>query len=338
VSEAFTWIDGERMVRFGKGALASAGELIASRGFEGYALLTTPRAEREGPELVAKADTVLHVAPGPVPDAAAAVRPGVEGRPIVALGGGRVVDAAKAVAAADELRCAAIPTTLAGSSMTPFHRLPAGVTARPVRPALIVWDPELNATLAREHLTATAMNALAHAFESLYTPLANPVAELAALRAAELFQRELPHEHPDRELVALAALLGGYAVGTTGFAVHHALCQTVVRRAGTPHAETNAVVLPHTADFMAHRAPGPVGRFAEALGDPNGDPVNASGRIARLSAETGVEGLGELGVDERVIPELAAAATEHPAMRQTPGGAPTRSELKRLLAAALRGV
>ena len=226
----FTWNDGERVVRFGRGVVAEAPDLLAARGFERYALLTTERAAEVSPALVASAETVLHVPSGPVPDVAAAVRAGVRGHPVVALGGGRVVDAAKAVAAADGLGCAAIPTTLAGSPMTPFHRMPAGVEATHlVRPRLVVWDPDLAESLPRPQLVATAMNALAHAFESLYTPLANPVAELAALSTAELLARELPRTEPDRAAVALGALLGGYAVGLTGFAVHHALCQTTVR-------------------------------------------------------------------------------------------------------------
>jgi maleylacetate reductase len=255
---------------------------------------------------------------------------------VVAFGGGRVVDVGKAVAGADGLMCAAIPTTLAGSPMTPIHRMPKGVEGgRLVRPSLVVWDPDLHATLSREQLVATALNALGHAFESLYGPRANPVAELAALRTAELFGRELPREEPDREAVALGALLGGYAVGTTGLAVHHALCQTTVRTAGLSHAETNAVVLPHTAAFMAARAPGPVGRFAAALGDADGDPVNASGRIARLTAETGVGGLAELGLDRDAIPAVVAAITAHPALGNTPGGAPSEAELEAILHAAL---
>jgi maleylacetate reductase len=298
--------------------------------------LTTERARSFAPELVARADAVLHVPAGPVPDAAEAVRAGVEGRPVVAFGGGRVVDVGKAIAGADGLACAAVPTTLAGSPMTPFHRMPKGAErGRLVRPSLVVWDPELHATLPRGQLVATALNALAHAFESLYGPFANPVAQLAALRTAELFGRELLRDEPDREAVALGALLGGYAVGSTGFAVHHAICQTTVRKVGLPHAETNAVMLPHSAAFMADRAPGPVGRFAAALGDPDGEAANASGRIARLTAETGVEGLADLGLDEEAIPALAAAIMSHPALGNTPGGSPSEADLAAILSAAL---
>ena len=214
--------------------------------------------------------------------------------------------------------------------------MPAGVEATHlVRPRLVVWDPDLAESLPRPQLVATAMNALAHAFESLYTPLANPVAELAALSTAELLARELPRTEPDRAAVALGALLGGYAVGLTGFAVHHALCQTTVRVTGLPHAETNALVLPHTAAFMADRAPGPVGRFAAALGDPGADAVAAGGRVGWLAGETGLDGLAALGLDEAAAAEVARAATRHPALGNTPGGAPSEDELAALLRAAL---
>jgi alcohol dehydrogenase class IV len=335
--ESFTWIDGERLVRFGTGVLGEAPELLARRGFDGYALLTTERAETFGAGLASGAASVAHVPSGSVPDAAAAVRAAVDRRPVVTFGGGRVVDVGKAIAGTFGLPCAAVPTTLAGSPMTPFHRMPAGTTGGAlIRPSLVVWDPSLHATLPRGQLVATALNSLAHAFESLYTPLANPVGELAALRAARLLARELPRAEPDREAVALGSLLGGYAIGMSGLAVHHALCQTVVRRAELPHAETNALVLPHTAAFMADRAPVAVGRFARALdaaGD--GEPSHASASVGRLAAETGLSGLAELGLDRDAIAELAQATTQHPALGNTPGGAPSQDDLAAILHAAL---
>lgn len=335
-AESFTWIDGERLIRFGTGTLGEAPGLLAQRGFAGYALLTTERAAAAAPELARSAATVLHVPTGSVPDAAAAVLPDVHDRPVVALGGGRVVDAAKAVAGSAGLGCAAVPTTLAGSPMTPFHRLPAGTRGGAlVRPSLVVWDPRLVASLERAQLAATAMNALAHAFESLYVPHANPVAELAALRSATLFGEQLPLAAPDAADVSLASLLAGYAVGTTGFAVHHALCQTTVRVADLPHAQVNALMLPHTAGLMATRAPAAVGRFAAALGDPHGDAANAPRLIAALVAATGVDGLAELGLDPDSIPAIAEATIGHPAIGNTPGGAPSEQELVGLLRAAL---
>jgi len=317
----FTFRDGERVIRFAARAAAQAPELIESHGLAGYALLTTPRALKSAPAgLEDGAEVVLEVPHGPVPEAAAAVREGVAGRPMVALGGGRVVDAAKAIAGADGLRCAAIPTTLAGSSYTPFHRMPLGVEEFTlVRPALAVCDPALMSSAPMPGLAATAMNALAHAIESLYAPGANPVAEGAALRAASLFARGLPPDPPVAQDVALAAVLGGWAVGTTGFAVHHALCQTIVREAGTPHAETNAVMLPHTVAFMAARAPLAIAALAGALGADEEDPTTAAAKVAALAALAGPVSLGQVGVEKDRLAGIASAAASHPGMGGTPG-------------------
>ena len=68
----FTWIDGERLVRFGTGVLADAPKLLEQRDFDGYVLLTTERAEASAPRLVEAAAAVLRVPPGSVPDGAAA--------------------------------------------------------------------------------------------------------------------------------------------------------------------------------------------------------------------------------------------------------------------------
>jgi alcohol dehydrogenase class IV len=256
-------------------------------------------------------------------------------RALVALGGGRVVDTAKALAGATGGRCAAIPTTLSGAELTPFHRLPEGVEgARMVRPVLVVADPELMASAPLTRLAASAMNALAHAMEALYTPLANPLCDIVALRAAGLLAGAITRDPPDRAALALGALLAGYASGATGIAVHHALCQTVVRTAGTPHAGTNAVLLPHSARLMAGRAPGPMSELARALGDAAADPEAAAGDLARIAARCGHVRLATLGVGADRLEEIASLARAHPALANTPDP-PGEAELLDLLRAAL---
>ena len=139
----FTWIDGERLIRFGAAALDDAPALLAGRGFEGYALLTTPRAARAAPALVEGAEVVLDVPAGGVPEAAAAVRDGVggpAGRGTRRRPGRRCRQGDRR--ARTGCAVAAVPTTLSGAELTPFHRMPAGVSEfRLVRPALVVADP-----------------------------------------------------------------------------------------------------------------------------------------------------------------------------------------------------
>lgn len=323
MAESFSWPDGERLIRFGEGALGEAPALLGARGFDGYALLTTERALSDAPGLAEGAAKVAHVPSGPVPDASAAVRDDVRGMPLVAFGGGRVIDSAKAIAGADGGTVAAIPTTLSGAPMTRFHRMPAGVEQfNLVRPSLVIAEPRLMASQPMPDLAASAMNALAHAVESLYGPGRSPVTSMAALRAIELFESALAADDPPREDLALASILAGYAVGCAGFAVHHAVCQTTVRLLGTSHAQTNAVMLPHTSAFVARRDAG-------ALQGVSPDA------IARVAARAGVTRLSELGVTEGRLDEVVEAVLAHPAIGNTPGGAPSADELRELLTTAL---
>ena len=336
VVEDFTWRDGERTIRFGAGVAPRALPLLEQNGFEDFVLLTTERAAPAAPGLPGRASHVVHVPAGKVDEISASLLGEIpDDAPLVALGGGRVVDTAKALAGATGVRCAAIPTTLSGAEMTPFHRLPAGVEGtRMVRPALVIADPDLMASAPTTRLAASAMNALAHAMEALYTPFRSPVTDLAALRAAALLADGVTRDPPVRGDLALGALLAGWASGSTGIAFHHALCQTVVRTAGSPHAETNAVILPHSARLMAGRAPGPMSELATALGDGTGDPEAAAGDIARLAARCGHTRLATLGVTEEQLPAAAAAAVSHPAVALTPDP-PGETELLALLRAAL---
>ena len=324
------------MICLGEGALAEAPQLLAERGFEGYVLLCTERALSGAPEaLTAEAAAVLPVAPGAVPELSADLLEPAGERPLVGFGGGRVVDTAKAVGATSGALVAALPTTLAGSAFTPFHRLPEGVAdVHPKRPALVICQPDAMVPSHAPSLAATAMNSLAHAMEALYAPLANPVTEEAALRAARLFWDALPRDPAPAPELAEAAFLAGYAVGNAGVAVHHAVCRTIVRTLGTPHAQTNAVMLPHSARLMAWRAPEALAKLAVALGDPVGDPEAAAGQAAKLAARSGHVRLSTLGVVEEQLPAVVAAALEHPGVGATPHP-PGEAELFGMLQAAL---
>src|SRR5829696_2443521 len=202
---SFTWRDGERTILFGRGRAAHA---VEAAGGPGFALLTTERALAMLPALGEAAGAVHHVGEGTVPPLAAAALaalPPGDGR-YVALGGGRVVDVAKAVAAArgPEARAMAVPTTLSGAELTRVHRHAEGVDeATPrVRAALVVCDPALAASQPEPELAAS-------------TRLANPVATLAAHDAARRLVRAWDGRDPDREALALGALLAGYAMDST---------------------------------------------------------------------------------------------------------------------------
>jgi alcohol dehydrogenase class IV len=326
----FIWVDGDRTIRFGP---ADPG-LIS---FERFALLTTERAEGQLPALRERAAVVAHVPAGPVPEAAAAVREAVAGLPLVALGGGRVIDAAKGIAGVDGLLVAAVPTTLSGAPMTSIHRMPAGVDEwKLVRPSLVLADPALMASQEPQPRAASAMNALAHAAESLYGPMANPVAEMAGLRAAEELARglEADDEEKARRSLSLGAILAGYAVGSAGFALHHLLGQTLVRVTGASHSGAYAVLLPYTLEAMLERATPQLTKLGEALGLGARNPAAVPARVQELASLAGPRRLSELGVEEGQIDAVVEEALKRPDLGNTPNP-PDAEELRALLHEAL---
>jgi len=311
VTHGFTWRDGERTIRFGRGAIAGA---VDTLGGEGYALLTTERAAAMAPGVVEGAAGVYMLGDGYVDELAGELLGSVARERVVALGGGRVVDTAKALAAASggTQVAMAVPTTLSGAEMTRIHRRAAGSDQRAptVRARVVVNDPDLSASQPLADLAASALNALSHAVEGPCTPLANPVATLAAHDGARLLARSLG-EQPDREALALGALLAGYVIDSTGYGLHHVLSQTLVRLAGASHGQANAVLLCHTIGALAWRFPQRIEALGVALED---DPSDVAARMCRL---TGATRLRDIGVEREALAECAEAAAERPELDLT---------------------
>lgn len=335
MSESFVWRDAGRVVVFRPGALEDAPALLREHGFASFELLSTERAlsDHAAGVLSQAAERVHRVAPGQVPELAAGLLPSGTGERLVALGGGRVIDAAKAIASVTGADVAAIPTTLSGAEMTAIHRLPAGAESRVrgmVRPVLALADPDPMTGQDEPALRASAMNALAHGADSLYTPFANPVSRMTALRGAELIATALGQERAPRARAALAqgSVLCGYAIDSGGFALHHVICQTLVRVCGSPHAETNAAMLPHTMAFMAPRAPEQIGALCEALGT---EPPDLPARIRLLGGNP--PGLAAVGADRSKLDEATDAMQARPELKFGPEP-PDRTELTQLIEAA----
>lgn len=327
--EPFRWRDGERLIVFGRGALGQAGELLEP----GYALLTTPRASAAGPGVLELAASVHEVGPGRVDDLSGGLRSRVDGSLLVALGGGRVIDVAKALAAADPpRRVAAIPTTLSGAEMTAIHRHAAGVAADAsrVRPVLVIADPDLSASAPVSSLAQSAGNALGHAVEAPVTPLRNPVVSLAAGAAAGLLADGFSTGSPDenaRNALALGALLAGYAIGSSGYGLHHVVSQTLARFAGVGHGAANTIMLPLTLTALAWRAPDWNAQLQRAAGC---DPVELAIRLRELG---GLNRLRDAGASETDLELCAEKASERPELEMTPPPADV-DELRELYRAA----
>jgi alcohol dehydrogenase class IV len=297
---------------------------------ERFELLTTERHLALAPGLAESAESVREVVPGGVPEAAATLLGSVRAPSLVALGGGRTIDTAKAIAAVTGARVAAIPTTMSGAEMTGIHRLPAGAESRVralVRPSLVIADPEAMTSAPEPELRASSMNALAHGADSLYTPFANPVSEMTALRGAELIATALDEGRAERnrEALALGSILCGYAIDSGSFALHHVVCQTLARVCGTPHAPTNAAILPRAMAFMVPRAPDKLQQLAAAIGT---DPGEIEPRLLQLGSDP--PGLGALGADPARLPQALESMLMRPELAFVPEP-PTRSDLEKLV-------
>ena len=308
----FTWNDGERVIHFGRGRLAEAVGLLG----EGYVLLTTERAQGDAPALVEYAAEVHLVGPGLVDELSAELQPRVGGDGmVVALGGGRVIDTAKAIGGATGRPAGAIPTTLSAAEMTKVHRTPAGVAgAQRIRPAFVLNDPALCASQPPAELAASAANSLAHAVEAQCTTLASPVPSLAAREAMRLtdvaYAGDGPEEDVHRDQLALAALLSGYAIDAAWYGLHHVLSQTLVRLGGAGHGPANAAMLPHTIAALERRRPGYV--------DPDGSLRDLA---QRLAATAGADGIRRIGVPRERLADCARAAAQRAELALTPPAA-----------------
>ncbi len=304
---------------------------LAEQGWEDFELLSTPRALADSAGLGEAAARTHLVAVGGVPEVSAAIVDDIGSERLVAFGGGRVIDSAKGVAAVLGGEVAAIPTTLSGAPMTAIHRLPEGRDAvAGVRPQLVIAYTDAMTSAPEPQLRATAMNALAHGSDSLFTPLADEDSRAVGLRGAELIARGLDQSpgRRDRSALALGALLCGIAVDRAGIALHHVLGQTAVRVLGIPHAETYAALLPHTMEALRQRAPQQGEALAEALG------TDAEGLRERIAELAGHRRLGELGADRGRIGEVLDVAMARPELEHMTPGEVTRADLAAILEAA----
>ncbi|HEY9029045.1 MAG TPA: maleylacetate reductase [Burkholderiaceae bacterium] len=238
----------------------------------------------------------------------------------VAIGGGSTTGLGKAIALDSGLPIVAVPTTYAGSEMTPIYGITeAGLkkTGRDwrVQPRTVIYDPELSTTLPLALSITSGLNAIAHAAEGLYAPDGNPIIALMAEEGIRALASALPKliaapsAAPARRDALYGAWLCGVVLGHVAMGLHHKLCHTLGGSFDLPHAETHAIVLPHALAYNAAAAPEAMARIARALGADGGDaPVALHALAQRLGAPTALRAIGmpEAGLDRAA--DLAAAS------------------------------
>ncbi|HVW41813.1 MAG TPA: maleylacetate reductase and hydroxyquinol 1,2-dioxygenase domain-containing protein [Amycolatopsis sp.] len=238
---------------------------------------------------------------------------------VVAVGGGSTTGLSKALAARTGVPQVILPTTYAGSEVTPVLGETEGgrKTTRSspdILPETVIYDVDLTLGLPPAVTVASAVNALAHAVEALYAPEANPAVDAMALDAIARIARSLPvavrspADARARADLLRAAWLAGTCLATVGMGLHHKLCHTLGGSFGLPHAETHTVVLPHAMSYNAPAAPEAMARIAGALGATDAP----SAVYDLIAAAGGPTSLRDLGLAEDDITGAAGIASSRP--------------------------
>jgi maleylacetate reductase len=336
-------------VLFGFGTFGRLPEEVARLGLERALVLATPQQADEAERIAATlgmrsvgtfAGATMHT-PVEVTDAALEVvrERGVDG--VVAVGGGSTTGLAKAIALRTDLPQIVVPTTYAGSEMTPIlgetkDGLKTTQRTLKVLPEVVIYDVDLTLTLPPALSGTSGVNAIAHAVEALYARDANPIVSLMAEDGVARLAGALPTIVKDptdraaRSDALYGAFLCGVCLGSVGMALHHKLCHTLGGTFDLPHAETHTAVLPHALAYTAPAAEGAMARLRRALGTE--DPALALWELAgRIGAR---RALKDLGMPAEGIDKAADLALANPYWNPRPL---ERQAIRDLIARAYEG-
>ena len=272
-------------VVFGRGTLAQVGEEVRALGCSRALVLTTPRQEGVGQALAAQlgdlaagifSGAAMHT-PVEVTERAMAAVSETGADCVVAIGGGSTTGLGKAIALRTDLPQVVIPTTYAGSEATPIlgqteNGVKTTQRGAKILPEVILYDVDLTLTLPPALTVTSALNAIAHSVEGLYSPDANPLISLLAEDGIRALVSALPRivAQPSNVEARSDALYGAWACGVTlgvvGMALHHKICHTLGGTFDLPHAETHSVILPHAMAYNARAAADAMAKVARAIG------------------------------------------------------------------------
>ena len=214
---------------------------------------------------------------------------------VIAVGGGSVIDAGKAIAALatnagdplDYLEVVgrnlplsnppvpfvAVPTTAGtGAEVTrnavlgvPEHRVKVSLRSPMMLPRVAVVDPDLTLDLPPALTASTGMDALTQCIEPYVSSKANALTDLYCAEGMRRAARSLRKAYRDggdveaRTDMAYASLLGGLALANAGLGVVHGFAAPIGGMFSAPHGAVCAALLPHgvTANLRALRARAP---------------------------------------------------------------------------------
>lgn len=335
-------------ILFGTGTLGQLADELDRMGLSRVAVLCTPQQVEQAQAAQAAAGgraaliyphAVMHTPVTVSEDAVTALRAAdIDG--VVAIGGGSTTGLGKAIALRTDWPQISIPTTYAGSEVTPIiGETDDGrkVTQRTHRvlPEVVIYDVALTTNLSVAQSVTSGLNAIAHAAEALYAAQHSPVIDLIAREGIAAFLRALPaiiaktDDHAARRDALYGAWLCGTCLGSVGMSLHHKLCHVLGGTFDLPHAETHSVILPHALAYNLPAAPEARAQLDALLG---GD---AASTLHRLAGEWGAPtALRDLGMPRDGIDAAADRAVANPYWNPRPI---ERAEIRELIARAWEG-
>lgn len=346
---AFDYQGSSAKILFGAGTRARVAEAVEALGCKRALVLSTPHQAEDAQAIVALladraaglfTEATMHT-PVDVTERALQAMRDSDADCTVAFGGGSTTGLGKAIAYRLDTPQIVIPTTYAGSEVTPIlGQTQAGrketVRDASILPEVVIYDPELTLGLRIPMTMTSGLNAMAHAAEALYARDRNPISSLMAVEGLRALADALPRigESPRDIAARSGALYGawlcGTVLGTVGMSLHHKLCHALGGSFDLPHAETHAIVLPHAIAFNAAAAPEELQPISEIFGGMA--PGAALHDFAvRIGAPTALK---DIGFREEDIGRAAEIATANPYWNPREV---TRADIHALLTAAWRG-
>lgn len=301
-------------VLFGAGSVARWREIPELEGARAL-LVTTPSVARSplheaiisllAPVIVSTFKQTQQYAPVSVVERLAEHISHCGATAIVSLGGGSVIDTAKAaidLARGGSKTClphVAIPTTLSAAEFAQSYGMTDDQTRRKRRgsdpgllPRAVILDAELTAHTPDWLWLGSGLRALDHCVETVYAPDPNPVAGALALEGISLLFRYLPlsvpaaDRVPERQQAQIAAWLSFALSGSVTLGTSHRLGRVIGPMYNVPHGFTSAILLPHVMQARLSETEEQQAAIARAAqrGLGNGEPQRAD-RAADMVAD-----------------------------------------------------
>ncbi|CZR53572.1 probable alcohol dehydrogenase, class IV [Phialocephala subalpina] len=327
--DSFEYTANTPRVVFGSGSLKKLPEEVSRLTVSRPLLLSTPQQLRQAADL----ESILHGkiaglfseatmhTPVDVTERALEYAKLSKADSVISIGGGSTTGLGKAISIRTGLPHICIPTTYAGSEMTPIlgETADGRKTTRSdpkILPTTVIYDVDLTMTLPVGMSATSGVNAIAHAVEALYAPNTNPIVNLLALEGIKALASSLPEliDDPSSQAARSSALYGAWLCGTclgaVGMSLHHKLCHTLGGSFNLPHAETHTVILPHALSYNAPAIPEVMKKLADVFPGSEGDAVRGLNvLLTKLKVE---RSLKAFGMKESDIDNAADIAVEKP--------------------------